>query len=122
MFAENVKCTAKILSIRRNEMLSLQFHSVRDQIYYLCDPFAIWLSDTEVPEDIRDDVMSIQLWAEKHVHRYEGQAGDLVKIPRFVIHRPCYEGEKEAGELLDIAFRHNDESDITRIEDLYGRA
>lgn len=121
MFAENVKCTAKILYIRRNEKLSMQFHRLRDQIYYLFDEFAIWLSDTEVPEDIRDDVTSVQVWAEEHVHRHEGKPGDLIKIPRFVIHRPCYEGEKAEGILLDMAFRYNDEADIVRIQDLYGR-
>ena len=121
MFAENVQCTAKVLYIRSNEMLSLQFHRIRDQVYYIIDPMTVYLSDSIIPNHLRNSLPMLREFAESHLIKYECKPGTFIKIPRFTLHRPMYLGEKEHGLLLDIAFNKNDEADIIRIEDKYER-
>ena len=122
MFAENIQCTAKILHIKSKEMLSLQFHKIRDQIYYIIDEdFQVWISDIEVPRIIANNLIELKIFAETHLIKYNCEPGSFIKIPKYTLHRPMYYGEKEYGRLLDMAFNKNDESDICRIEDVYGR-
>ncbi len=121
MFCENKNCTVKILNIKRNQMLSLQFHNVRDQVYYIIDPFTVYLSDEPVPKEIELDTLLLRNWAKNHMVRHECEPGNIIYIPTRVIHRPCYEGNKEIGRIVDLAFGHNSELDIVRIEDKYGR-
>lgn len=121
MFAENMPCTAKVLHIKRKEMLSLQYHRLRSQLYYLLDDFDIYLSDRLVPEEIDGDLNLLQGFVSLHVVKRQYRRGDVICIPQFVIHRPVYNGMQEMGCIVDMAFGHNDENDIVRIQDKYGR-
>jgi len=121
MFAENMPCTAKVLHINRHEMLSLQYHRMRAQVYYLLDEFDIYLSDRPVPKEIDGDLNLLQGFVLKHVFKKSYKRGEVIYIPQFVIHRPTYIGMQEIGCIVDMAFGHNKETDIVRIEDKYGR-
>jgi mannose-1-phosphate guanylyltransferase/mannose-6-phosphate isomerase len=121
MFAENTQCTAKVLHIRKDEMLSLQYHRIRDQVYYCLDDFEVWHSDIPVPKEIDEDMNFIPVFVEKHLKKGNLKKGDIVYIPKYYIHRPVYRGSQEYGCIIDMAFGHNDENDIFRIEDKYGR-
>jgi mannose-6-phosphate isomerase-like protein (cupin superfamily) len=121
MFAENIECTAKVLHIRPHEMLSLQYHIIRYQLYYIMDEFEIYLSDEPVPEEFDKNMDLLNVFVANHVKKRLCKKGDIVYIPKRVIHRPMYKGFQPEGCIVDMAFGHNDESDIIRIEDKYGR-
>jgi len=121
LFAENIPCTAKVLHIRKNEMLSLQYHRLRDQVYYCMDDFTIWLSDISVPIEIDNNLNELVLFIADHLKKRICKKGDIIYIPKFFIHRPIYQGLYEYGCIVDMAFGHNDENDIVRINDKYGR-
>lgn len=121
LFAENTPCTAKVLHIRRNEMLSLQYHRHRDQLYYLLDDFVISKSTRSVPVEIDGDLDFLRVFVEKYVETKKYRQGDIIHIPKFYIHRPMFVDMHDYGCIVDMAFGHNDENDIFRIEDKYGR-
>jgi hypothetical protein len=50
-----------------------------------------------------------------------GKEGDMFGFSRFIIHRALYKGDREYGRILDLAFGVNDEGDIVRVTDKYGR-
>lgn len=121
MLAENKRHTTKVLYIKKNEMLSLQVHMIRDQLYYIIDNMTVFLSDRPIPEG--DVIYKDRLihFANKHVFAKEYTRGDIIKIPKYVLHRPAYYGNREYGIMLDLAFNFNDERDIVRVQDKYGR-
>jgi len=128
LYADNEKCTTKILYIKPNELLSLQYHFKRDQFYLLLDDNFI-IQYSSVPIDptianIEDDYTRItmfQNFLQEHLQYVEGKEGDMFGFHKFVVHRAMYTGNRQYGRILDIAFGDNDESDIVRISDKYGR-
>ena len=51
----------------------------------------------------------------------KSKSGEMFGFSIGEVHRAEYTGKQKYGRILDIAFGENDEGDITRIEDKYGR-
>ena len=98
-FTLNEKTTVKIITVNAGESFSLQTHERRDEFWRV-------LSGSGVIHigDIDNDA---------HV-------GDTFFSPRHIEHRVT--GGFKGLTFLEIAFGDFDESDITRLEDKYGRA
>ncbi len=95
--ALNKKCTVKIITVKKNEMLSLQRHQNRDELW--------------VP---LDSGLIIQIEDKKIV----GKVGEKYFIPKKTLHRLI---AKKTSRVLEISFGKFDEKDIERIEDKYNR-
>ena len=99
-FTHNKPSTVKIITVNPHQALSLQKHEKRDEFWHV-------LSDG-------DGVIEIDS------NRSTPKIGSEYFVPRGVTHR------LEAGAtplvVLEISFGEFDESDIVRLEDLYGRA
>jgi mannose-6-phosphate isomerase-like protein (cupin superfamily) len=129
LYADNVKCTTKILFVKKNEELSLQYHFKRHQFYYILDDnFIIHYSSIEVPKNLLneiDDNIRTQKFKEflkENLIEDRAREGDKFYFHSKVIHKATYVGNKEYGKILDIALgQENDELDIVRVEDKYGR-
>lgn len=118
-FGNNIKCTAKVLEIKPGGALSLQFHNHRAQHYYLADEINIYYSDEPVPDDMRD-IGGIYWWFKKHLCFQRGKPGDQFYFDKRVVHRAVNITNKLA-RIFEVAYGENDEEDIVRLEDLYGR-
>lgn len=129
LYSDNEKCTTKILYINKNESLSMQYHFKRDQFYLiLSEGFVIDYSSKPVPEEIlneKDEYKrfgDLELFLKDNIVTVKAEKGDMFGFHRFVIHRATYLGSDSQGLVLDVAFGENDEQDIVRIKDRYGRA
>ena len=128
LYSDNEKCTCKILFIKQDELLSLQYHFSRDQFYMaLDDGFTVCYSNKPVPQEIVNDpdeprrIKNLEKFLSDNIITKVIKEGEMFGFHRFVVHRAHYTGDREYGRVLDIAFGHNDEEDIVRIEDRYGR-
>ncbi len=98
-FTFNEASTVKIITVKTGEEFSLQTHAHRDEFWrVLSGSGTITLGDTA----------------------HEAKAGDSFYCPRGTRHRA--KGGQDGLSFLEIAFGDFDESDITRLEDKYGRA
>jgi len=134
LYADNVKSTTKILYIKPNESLSMQFHFRRCQLYLaLDDDFIVQYSTVPVPKEILDmpdeqpkfDLLNKFL--DEHLITTTANEGDLYGFHKFIVHRTTYKGKRDYGRILDVALGieegdENDELDIVRIRDEYGRS
>jgi len=98
-FTLNEQTTVKIITIITGESLSLQTHEHRDEFWRVIKG---------------SGVISIEGKSE------DAHEGDNFFIPRFAEHRAI--AGPDGLIILEIAFGDSDESDITRLEDQYGRA
>ena len=116
-FSRNEPSTVKILRVKYGESLSLQYHFNRDQLYYILDEdFLIEYSRKKIP------LTGISgQFIEKYVQTDMAQTGDAYGFMRGYLHRVSYFGKRKHGRILDVAFGKNDEKDIIRVEDNYGR-
>jgi hypothetical protein len=128
LYADNQPCTTKILFIKPQEMLSLQFHFNRDQQYLVLDDnFLIQYSTVPVPQEIIDNPEEAQRFADldkflsENLETVMASENDMFCFNRLIIHRARYLGTKPYGRILDIAMGLNDERDIIRIQDKYNR-
>ena len=128
-YSHNEVCTSKILFIKRDQMLSMQYHFRRDQFYLLLDnDFIIEYSNKPVPQNIieivDDDARSraLEYFLKDNLVSIIAHEGEMFGFHKLVVHRAVYIGTKPQGRILDIAFGDNDEEDIVRIKDKYGRA
>ncbi|MEM0465352.1 MAG: mannose-6-phosphate isomerase [Candidatus Pacearchaeota archaeon] len=96
-FTFNEKSTVKILTVKPNSILSLQFHRKRDELWYF----------------ITDGYVQIGRKKKKV------KKDSIINIKRGTLHR-LFSKNKEV-KVLEISFGRFDENDITRIEDIYGR-
>ncbi len=97
-FTLNEQTTVKILTVHAGEAFSLQTHAHRDEFWrVLAGSGSITVGDTT---------------REAHV-------GDSFYIPQGTTHRA--QGGIDTMQILEIAFGAFDESDITRLDDRYGR-
>jgi len=128
LYSDNEICTSKILYIKKNELLSMQYHFKRDQFYLILDDnFIIEYSDKQISpyilnepnEDIR--FAEVEKFLTESMISEKANEGDMFGFSRRVVHRAKYWGEREYGRVLDIAFGENDEEDVTRLDDKYGR-
>jgi len=128
LYADNVHCTTKILYIKKGESLSLQQHFLRSQLYVLLDDdFTIEYSDIEVPDSLINEpnedwkIAGFNKFLEEHLITTSGSEGDLYGFKCKILHRATYHGNGKYGRILDVAMGTNDENDIYRIQDKYGR-
>ena len=98
-FAHNALCTVKILTVADGQVLSLQSHRHRDEL---------WV--------VLDDGLRIEIDGEEHL----ASPGDEFVIPRGSRHR--LGSADGGGRVLEISFGEFDEDDIERYEDVYGRS
>lgn len=98
-FTLNEKTTVKIITVDTDQSFSLQTHEHRDEFWRVISGTGIFrVGEENIPV----------------------QAGDTAFIPRHSKHRAT--GGPSGLTFLEIAFGDFDESDITRLEDQYGRA
>lgn len=119
-FGQNVQCTAKVLRVNPWSALSTQFHNNREQVYFFHDPMRVVYSIEPVPEwlqtiaDVRNWWWdgnqfteyvyrnSLYLFKKRHIH-------GVINETNYVVH------------VTEVAFGVNDETDICRVYDEYGR-
>ncbi len=97
-FTHNSPSTVKILSIKPNTSLSLQYHNNREEFW---------------------KVLSGQPVVTIGEQKIKAKAGDEFKIEKLQPHR--LEAGEEDVQVLEIAYGNFEESDIIRLEDKYGR-
>jgi len=98
-FAHNAQCTVKILTVAAGQILSLQSHRHRDEL---------WV--------VLDEGLKVEIDGETHL----ADPGDEFVILRGSRHRVGSVGG--TGRILEISFGEFDEDDIERYEDVYGRS
>ena len=101
-FIDNKPCTVKTLYIKKGELLSLQFHKLREEFWYV------------VSGKIRITLGKDSGLLKK---RFLGEE-EYIKIPRNFLHR--IEGI-ENSKILEISTGEFKENDEIRIEDRYKR-
>jgi len=101
-FIDNKPCTVKTLYVKEGELLSLQFHKLREEFWYV------------VSGKIKVTLgKSLKLLKKKIL-----QEKRYIKIPKKFLHR--IEGI-ENSKVLEISTGKFKENDEIRIEDKYGR-
>ena len=99
-YTHNILSSVKVITVQQGGALSLQYHHRRDELWVILDAGSrIELEDTVLYP----------------------QAGDKVFIPRTMKHRITAVGDGPV-RILEVSFGEFDESDIVRLEDVYGRA
>lgn len=128
LYSDNELCTSKILYIKRNEMLSMQYHFKRSQFYLLLDDdFVIEYSNNPVPLEIINNPKEPERFEQledfllNNLTITVGYENDMFGFHKLVVHRASYQGKRKYGRILDLAFGINDEEDIVRIKDAYNR-
>jgi len=101
-FIDNKPCTVKILQIKKGESLSLQFHKLREEFWYLISG--------KIRVTIGKSLKSLKKKTLKE--------GQFVSVPKKFLHR--IEGLTSA-KALEISTGKFKEGDEIRIEDKYGR-
>jgi mannose-1-phosphate guanylyltransferase/mannose-1-phosphate guanylyltransferase/mannose-6-phosphate isomerase len=97
-FTLNEQTTVKIISVKPNEAFSLQTHAHRKELWrILSGSGVVTIGETKT----------------------DAKPGSSFSIEPGIKHRA--EGGPEGLQFLEIAFGEFDESDITRLEDKYGR-
>ena len=96
-FIYNKKCTVKILTIKPNQQLSLQYHKKRKELWY-------FLTDGYV---------------QLGIHKMKVKKNSLIKIKRGMAHRIT--AKNKIVRVLEIDLGRYNKKDIIRIEDKYNR-
>ena len=97
-YAQNEKCSVKIITVNANQMLSSQTHKKRDELMV-----------------ILDDGLKVELDNQILMPR----SGDEILIKRNTKHRVSSLGKP--ARILEVSFGFFDENDIERFDDIYGR-
>jgi mannose-6-phosphate isomerase-like protein (cupin superfamily) len=115
VFATSENCSVRILSIDAAQKLSFQRHLCRDELFVaLSDDVGVDLSCDELAPELVDEFDS-------RIESVAVEEGDYLLVPRGVWHR--LRGSRKRVRILEIAFGIYDEDfDIERLLDLYGRA
>lgn len=98
-YTHNLPCTVKIITVAPGGILSRQYHHQRDELWVVLDPGA----RVELGEDV-----------------FRPEPEEKLFIPRQTVHRLSATGD-DPVRVLEISFGEFDESDIVRLEDIYGR-
>lgn len=98
-FTHNQASTVKIITVNPGQVLSLQLHRHRDELWVALDP-------------------GLQVTVGERTWRPEPY--EEIYIPRRTRHRAAGAGPRPS-RWLEIAFGEFDEEDIVRLEDRYGR-
>ena len=100
-YALNAPCTVKILTCNPGQMLSLQRHHHRSELWVALDAGVIVELDGRVITPDR----GAEIW-----------------LPAGCVHRlSCASQTTHAVRVLEVSFGTFDENDIERLEDVYGR-
>ena len=99
-YTHNEISTVKIITVAPGEVLSLQRHYRRDEL---------WVTLTDGLEVTAGD------------RTWRPEPFEEIYVPRETVHRMAGVGDAP-GRWLEISFGHFDEDDIERLEDSYGRA
>jgi len=102
-FIDNKPCTVKILQIKKGESLSLQFHKLRREFWYLISGKAKITIGKSLKEIKQVTLME----------------GECIFIPKRYLHRAKALKSLKMLEISEGIFKEND---VVRIEDEYGRA
>ena len=98
-YTHNEASTVKVITVNPGEVLSLQYHQHRDELWVALDPgLRVTLDD--------------RVW--------EATPYEEIFIPHGSRHRMAGAGT-QPSRWLEISFGEFDENDIVRIEDQYGR-
>lgn len=97
-FNQNTPCSVKLIHVKPNSRLSLQYHNNRREFWKV----------------IKGPV-SVEIAGKK----FTGREGDEFEIPVKANHRLA--GLKKEGLVLEISYGQFDEDDIVRVEDDFGR-
>lgn len=119
--ASNEPCTVKLMTLDRNRALSTHVHKNRDQIYIAINPIAVEYIPINVHEK---GITDYEKFCTAHrFTRVTLNPGNSVLIKRGWIHTCSVHKATNLKQtmFMDIAFGHNDEKDIVRIIDPYGR-
>jgi len=119
LYIENDPCTVKRVDIAPWSALSLQFHEHRSQRYIIMSPLIVEWSTEPVPSGLYEREAILDWYTEHRMMQLVG-LGDELYFDRRVIHRPHNDSEVIAS-FVEVAYGHNDEDDITRLADRYGR-
>ena len=101
-FIDNKPCTVKILQIKKGGSLSLQFHKLREEFWYLISG-------------------KIQTTIGRNLNQLKKKVlkeGEYIFIPKKSLHRA---EALEFSKILEISTGKFKEGDEIRIEDKYGR-
>ena len=98
-FTKGEPCTVKILTVADGQVLSLQSHKLRDELWVVLDH-------------------GLRIEIDGRVHLPE--PGAEFVIPRGSRHR--LGSASGTGRVLEISFGDFDENDIERYDDVYGRS
>ena len=97
LFVKNKKCTVKIIEVKPNQELSLQYHHERAEAWYFLDSGKV---------RVGNKIKNVK-------------EGDIVKVPKKKMHRVI--SGKNRLRFIEIAYGDFKEGDIVRAEDKYGR-
>ncbi len=101
-FIENKPCTVKILQIKKGEILSLQFHKLREEFWYLISG--------KIKVTIGKNLKSLKKKTLKE--------NQYIFIPKKELHR--IKGIIDS-KILEISTGKFKENDVIRLKDKYGR-
>lgn len=97
-FTHNEPSTVKIIDVKKQQRLSLQYHNHRNEFW------VVLLGNPRIT--VADKII-------------DASPGDEFSVPTKAVHR--IEAPKNDSRILEIAFGNFDEDDIVRLEDAYGR-
>lgn len=101
-FIDSKPCTVKILYLKKGESLSLQYHKLREEFWYLISG-KIRVTKGKNLKSLKKEVL---------------KEGEYIEIPKKFLHR--IEG-MENSKVLEISTGKFAENDEIRIDDKYGR-
>jgi mannose-6-phosphate isomerase len=115
VFATSESCSVRVLSIQAGQGISLHRHLCRDELFVALDSaVALDISSSEFESDITGEFDS-------RVRSVTLEAGEHLLIPRGIWHR--FRAPTARIRVLEVAFGvYDEEFDIERLLDLYGRA
>lgn len=97
-FCQNTPCTVKIINVKPNEELSLQYHTHRNEFWKVIEGEGIVVINEE---------------------QRLSKPGDEFVIPAKTKHQ--IKTRNKPMRLLEVSFGHFDEKDIVRLSDKYNR-
>lgn len=115
IFADQENCSVRMLSVDAHQKLSFQRHVCRDELFVaIDDETGFDFSGAEFGDSPPINELDIR------IESVSLQAGDYLLIPRGVWHRA--RAGRNRVRLLEVAFGiYDEEHDIERVLDLYGR-
>lgn len=133
LIAENEPCTVKVMTLLPEERLSVQVHRKRDQIYIALSSELLVTyvplnafdytertrSKSQRPFPLKESLKTFWESTEKISRNLKLFGRELFNVG--TIHTIRNASTSTEAKFLDIAFGENDENDIIRIEDKYGR-